>query len=222
MTDRTVPTLVMGSKNYSSWSLRPWLFLRKMGFEFKEQIIAFDAPDYQAQIAAASPSKRVPVLLSGNNVIWDSLAICEHVADVKQRGWPENILARAFARSAAAEMHSGFAVLREAYPMNVRGRGRRVPQNAELAKEIARIDEVWSLCRQRFGGGGPWLFGEFSIADAMYAPVWFRFQTYGASLSGQAQGYLEHALADATLKEWQDACQIEKHVLSDVDAVGRV
>src|SRR5262249_48884529 len=155
----------------------------------------FDAADYQAQIAAVSPSRRVPVLLIGANAIWDSLAICEYVAEVAGRGWPGNSMARARARSIAAEMHSGFQTLREPCPMNVRARQRSVPQTTALRKDIARIDELWSGSRQQFGGQGGWLFGEFSIADAMYAPVLFRFQSYGASLSPRSQAYLNFALS---------------------------
>jgi glutathione S-transferase len=216
------PTLVIGSKNYSSWSLRPWLFLRKTEFNFLERVIAFDAPDYQAQIAAVSPSGRVPALLVGANTIWDSLAICEYVAEITNRGLPANSMARARARSIASEMHAGFSTLREVCPMNVRGRDRRVAQSAALLKDIARIDEVWCSSLQQFGGGGPWLFGDFSIADAMFAPVWFRFQTYATRLSPKAQAYLNYALADPAVREWQKASEQEKHVLADVDAVGKL
>jgi glutathione S-transferase len=216
------PTLIIGSKNYSSWSLRPWLFLRKTEFNFQERVIALDAPDYQAQIAAVSPSKRVPALLVGANVIWDSLAICEYGAEVTNRGMPGNSMARARARSVASEMHSGYQTLRDACPMNVRARDRRVALSAALKKDIARMDEVWSGCIEQFGAGGPWLFGDFSIADAMFAPVWFRFQTYTTALSPRAQAYLNSALADPVVREWQKAAEQEKHVLNDVDAVGKL
>ena len=176
-------TLLIGSKNYSSWSLRPWVFLREAAFRFTEQIVHFDQSDYQAQIAAKSPSRRVPLLIDDGVKIWDSLAICEYAAESTGRGLPGDRLARARARSVAAEMHSGFQALRNECPMNVRARDRRVPQTPELRADVARIDEIWSSCRKEHGGGGDWLFGDFSIADAMFAPVFFRFQTYGASLS---------------------------------------
>jgi glutathione S-transferase len=216
-----IPTLVIGSKNYSSWSLRPWLFLRKMGFNFVERVIAFDAPDYQAQIAAVSPSRRVPLLLVGANAIWDSLAICEYVAEVTGRGWPGNSMARARARSVAAEMHSGFQTLRESCPMNVRARERSVPQTVPLKKDIARIDEIWTGCLEQFAGHGGWLFGEFSIADAMYAPVWFRFQTFGATLGARSRAYLNYALSDAAVRAWQEDSRRETHTLPEVDATGQ-
>ncbi|HEX3396751.1 MAG TPA: glutathione S-transferase family protein [Steroidobacteraceae bacterium] len=213
-------TLLIGSKNYSSWSLRPWAFLRKVDFPFAEQIVHFDESGYQARIAALSPSKRVPALMVGGVTIWDSLAICEYAAEVTGRGLPRDRPARARARSVAAEMHSGFQALRNECPMNVRARDRSVPPTAELQADIARIDAIWSGCREEHGSGGSWLFGEFSMADAMFAPVVFRFQTYGASLSPASQAYLDHALADAALREWQDAAANEGHPLPHVDRIG--
>jgi glutathione S-transferase len=215
------PQLVIGSKNYSSWSLRPWLFLTKVGIDFSERIIHFDAPDYQAQIAAVSPSRRVPLLIMGGNRIWDSLAICEYAAELTQLGLPSNSLARATARSAAAEMHSGFSALRNECPMNVKARGHRVPPTPALQQDIARVDEVWSECRRQFGAGGKWLFGEFSVADAMFAPVCFRFQTYGAALSDVSQSYLDHALADPAMRAWEQASKHEGRPLADVDLLGK-
>jgi glutathione S-transferase len=212
--------LIIGSKNYSSWSLRPWVFLRKVGFEFREQIIHFDDPDYRAQIAAVSPSGRVPVAVDGATKIWDSLAICEFGAEVTGRGLPRERKARALARSFAAEMHSGFQALRNECPMNVRARGRRVAQTPQLKADIARIDQLWSDCRKDFGNGGAWLFGEFSIADAMFAPVLFRFQTYGAQLRSGSQAYLERALEDPLIAEWQEAAMQEGHPLPEVDLIG--
>src|SRR5580704_14331346 len=213
-------TLLIGSKNYSSWSLRPWLFLRKMAFEFTEQIVHFDAGGYQAQIAALSPSRRVPLLIDEGVKIWDSLAICEYVAESTGRGLPGDRLTRARARSVAAEMHSGFQALRNECPMNVRAKDRRVPQTPELRADVARIDAIWSGCRDQHGGAGRWLFGDFSIADAMFAPVFFRFQTYGASLSPASQTYLNHALQDPELRNWQDAASQEGHPLLQVDQIG--
>jgi glutathione S-transferase len=216
-----MPLLVIGSKNYSSWSLRPWLFLRKVGFEFTERVIAFDAPDYQRQICQVSPSGRVPLLQLGDNKIWDSLAICEFAADATARGLPRERIARGTVRSVAAEMHAGFQALREQYPMNVRARGRHVALKPDLARDIRRIDALWSACRMEYGSGGGWLFGDFSIADAMFAPVLFRFQTYGAELSSESRAYYEHALADADVRAWQQAALVETHVLPDVDLIGK-
>jgi glutathione S-transferase len=221
-TSASPPLLVIGSKNYSSWSLRPWLFLRKVGFEFQERVIHFDAADYRGQIASHSPSARVPLLIDGELKIWDSLAICEYAAESTQRGLPNDRAARAIARSVAAEMHSGFQALRNERPMNVRARGLRVPATAEVQSDIARIDALWSDCRTRFGRGGGWLFGEFSLADAMFAPVLFRFQTYGATLGAAAAQYLQHGLADPLVRQWQDDCVREGHPLPSVDGIGTI
>ncbi|HUX74061.1 MAG TPA: glutathione S-transferase family protein [Steroidobacteraceae bacterium] len=212
--------LVLGSKNYSSWSLRPWLFLRKLGIGFQERIIHFDAADYRAQIAALSPSRRVPVLIDGGLVVWDSLAICEYAADLADRGLPDDREARAVARAVAAEMHSGFQTLRGDCPMNVRALGKRVAQTAPLLADIARIDAIWTECRDRFGDGGSWLFGAFSIADTMFAPIAFRFRTYGAALSGASSDYLAHLLADPHIGEWREAAEREGHPLPETDRLG--
>jgi glutathione S-transferase len=214
-------TLLIGSKNYSSWSLRPWLFLRKTEFKFDERIVYLDADDYQQQIAALSPSRRVPLLIDGNLKIWDSLAICEYAAEATGSGLPGDRAARARARSVAAEMHSGFQALRNECPMNVRARDRRVARTPELLGDIARIDEIWSSCRKDYGGGGQWLFGEFSMADAMFAPVAFRFQSYGANLSAPSQAYLRHVLEDPDVRTWQDAALQEGHPLPQVDSLGK-
>jgi glutathione S-transferase len=216
------PLLIIGSKNYSSWSLRPWIFLRKVGFAFSERTIHFDGAHYQEEIAAVSPSKRVPLLVTGGNTIWDSLAICEYAADATGRGLPANALAKGVARSVAAEMHAGFSALREQCPMNARARGHRVAATPELSEDVARIDQLWERCRREFGAGGPWLFGDFCVADAMFAPVVLRFQTYGLPLGGVAQGYLTHFLADPTLAEYQAAAAGEAHPLDFVDIVGKL
>ncbi|HVC00951.1 MAG TPA: glutathione S-transferase family protein [Steroidobacteraceae bacterium] len=216
----TLPLLVLGSKNYSSWSLRPWLMLRRLGFEFQERVIQFDAPDYREQIAALSASRRVPVLIDDGFAIWDSLAICEYAIDRTGRGLPQDRQARALARAVAAEMHSGFPALRTQCPMNVRAQGKRVPQTPELLADVARIDAIWSDCRARFGGGGGWLFGEFSLADAMFAPVVFRFASYGAALAPASAAYLAHALGDPQMAEWRSAAMREGHPLADTDRLG--
>ncbi|HTY50624.1 MAG TPA: glutathione S-transferase family protein [Steroidobacteraceae bacterium] len=217
-------TLIIGSKNYSSWSLRPWLFLRKVAFGFQEQVLHFDAADFRRQLAALSPSKRVPLLIDGDLTVWDSLAICEWAAERTGRGVPADPRIRAVMRSVSAEMHSGFQTLRETCPMNVRATFRQVRSTPGLVADIARIDAIWSDCRQRFGAGGDWLFGEFSIADAAFAPVAFRFRTYGAELDLQlgpaASQYLQHLLSDPLMREWQSAAEQEGHSLPATDAVG--
>lgn len=207
-------TLVIGNKNYSSWSLRPWLLLRHVGLAFREVRILLDTPTFQSELAQWSPSGRVPTLKHGELAVWDSLAICEYACEIAGRGWPRDAQARAVARAISAEMHSGFQSLRGAWPMNVRGRGRRVPANESVLADIARIDASWNDCRERYGKPGGWLFGEFSVADAMYAPVVLRFRTYEPRLSPTARAYCDHVLADPALQEWIAASEAEPWVLS--------
>jgi glutathione S-transferase len=202
-------TLVIGNKNYSSWSLRPWLFMKHQGVAFEEILIPLDMPSTRENIDKYGPSGRVPVLLKGELAIWDSLAICEYIAEVSGGGWPKDPAARAIARSVSAEMHSGFANLRTLWPMNARARNRRTAMTAALEADIERIDEIWNDCRARFGASGPWLFGEYCIADAMFAPVALRFNTYGASISQTARWYIASVLEDASMQEWLAAAKAE-------------
>ena len=212
-------TLVIGNKNYSSWSLRPWLFMKHVGLEFEEILVPLDTPDTREQIDRYTPSGRVPVLRQGTLCVWDSLAICEYVAELSGSGWPRAREVRAVARAVCAEMHSGFSTLRSLWPMNARARNRRTAVTAALEADIERIDEMWNDCRGRFGGGGPWLFGEYSIADAMYAPVVLRFNTYAARISQTARWYMATVLEDAPLQEWLQAAKQEPWTIA-ADEVG--
>jgi glutathione S-transferase len=151
--------------------------------------------------------------------VWDSLAICEYIAEVSDKGWPKAREARAVARSVSAEMHSGFTTLRSLWPMNARARNRRTDVTAALEADVERIDELWNDCRVRFGGDGPWLFGEYSVADAMYAPVVLRFNTYGARISQTARWYMASVLEDAALQEWLQAAKQEQWTIA-ADEVG--
>jgi len=203
-------TLVIGNKNYSSWSLRPWLLLKHLRLPFSEVLIALDTPSTREDIEKHSPSGRVPVLHHGDITVWDSLAICEYLAETTGKGWPAAAAARAVARAVSAEMHSGFTNLRTLWPMNARARNRHTAMTAALEADIERVDEIWNDCRSRFGAAGPWLFGEYSIADAMYAPVVLRFNTYGAgSISPAARWYMASVLEDAPLQEWLAAAKQE-------------
>lgn len=195
-------TLVVGDRNYSSWSLRAWIFLKVLGLEFNEVRLRLDTPTFKDEIARYGPSGRVPVLRHGDVTVWDSLAICEYVAELTGRGWPSDRAARARARAVSAEMHSGFPNLRTEWPFNARARHRRTPVTPGLEADIERIDEIWTDCRHRFGANGPWLFGEYSIADAMYAPVVLRFNTYGAQVSGPARWYMATTLEHPAMQEW--------------------
>jgi glutathione S-transferase len=203
-------TLVIGNKNYSSWSLRPWLLMKHLGVGFRELLIPLQQPATRDEIDEHSPSGRVPVLRQGELRVWDSLAICEYVCELTGRGWPKNPQARAVARSVSAEMHAGFANLRSEWPMNARARHRRTPMTPGLKADVDRVEEIWNDCRSRFGkSGGPWLFGEYSAADAMYAPVVVRFNTYGAQLSETARWYMAAVIEDPALQEWLRAAHEE-------------
>ena len=193
--------LVIGNKNYSSWSMRPWLLMKQMEIPFEEVQVWLDTPDTVADIARYSPSGRVPALIDGEVSIWDSLAICEFLAEKfpHKRLWPADLARRAHARAVAAEMHSGLMDLRACMPMNIRNRYPGCGMNDAVAADIARVGKIWSQCLTN--SGGPFLFGEFGIADAMYGPVVFRFQTYGVELAGDAAQYTRTMLAAPSLVE---------------------
>ena len=214
--ERTMkPKLIIGNKNYSSWSLRPWLLMKEAGIDFDEHRIVLDTPTTQQEIAEYSPAGRVPVLQLGDTTVWDSLAICETVAErwPEKNLWPVDPDERAHARAISAEMHAGFAVLRECMPMNCRAMGRIVPIPDELGADIDRVIAIWSECHKRFGDRGGWLCGDFSVADAMYAPVVLRLRTYGINLP-QSAGYYPHRLLEsAAMQDWLAAAECEVEVI---------
>ncbi len=201
--------LTMGNQNYSSWSLRPWILLKHLRLAFTARVLPLDTPGFATAVAAISPTRRVPVLRHGDLLVWDSLAICEYACELAGRGWPAERTTRAVARSVCAEMHSGFGSLRSQWPMNARAQDRHTPPDRERDADIARIEEIWGDCRRRFGADGPWLFGEYSVADAMYAPVVLRFRTYGATLAESSTAYLTTALTDPHMREWLVAAAAE-------------
>jgi len=203
--------LVIGNKNYSSWSLRPWLALAAAGIPFEEIRIPLYEAGSKAEILRHSPAGKVPVLKHGGLVVWDSLAICEYVAErfPEAQLWPADPAARATARSASAEMHSGFVALRSQMPMNLRahkpGRGR----GPGVQEDVDRITTLWRELRARFGAGGDFLFGRFSIADAMYAPVVGRFRTYEVALDPASRRYADAVWALPALQPWLEASRAE-------------
>jgi len=208
-------TIVIGNKAYSSWSLRPWLALKQTGVPFEEVVIPLRGPDTKARILDHSPAGKVPVLRHGDLTIWDSLAICEYLAELFPGAglWPADRVARARARSVTAEMHSGFQDLRSNLFMDLK-RTLDMPERREKAKaDIARIQAIWEDCRQAFGVGGPFLFGRFSIADCFYAPVVTRFVTWQVPLDDIAADYVEAILAHPAMKEWTDAGRAEPWTL---------
>lgn len=201
------PTLVIGDKNLSSWSLRAWLALVQAGVGFREVVVRLDRPTTRTEILRHSPSGRVPCLIDGEVVVWESLAICEYAAERRPeaRLWPEDRAVRAHARAVAAEMHAGFAELRARMAMDIRSRLPRPTRTPALEADIARIVAIWEGCRARFGAGGPFLFGAFTIADAMFAPATTRFATYGEPLPPVAQGYADAVRALPAMRAWAEA-----------------
>jgi glutathione S-transferase len=208
-------TLVIGNKNYSSWSLRPWIAMKVAGIPFAEEVISLDATDFHERVRKISGTGKVPALADGETHVWESLAILEYLAEKypQARLWPAEPPARAHARSIAAEMHAGFTPLRRHYPMNVwRPMKRREPV-AEVLDHVRRIDTMWTDCRTRFGEGGPFLFGAFGAADAMYAPVVSRFRTYEVDVSPVARAYMAAVMALPAWAEWYAAALQEPWVL---------
>jgi len=210
-------TLVIGNKNYSSWSMRPWVLMKQLGIPFEEKILKFHSAQWDAEIERWSPSRLVPVLWRGDEAVWDTLAIMETLAEwYPDKGvWPRDARARAFARSIAAEMHSGFRDLRSHMPMNIRASHPGKGDRPEVRANIARIEGLWTEARTRFGGGGSFLFGAFSAADAMYAPVVMRFKTYAVSLAPVTARYCE-AMRDAEgIRAWVEGALLEKEFVAD-------
>ena len=204
--------LVIGDKNLASWSLRPWLALRVAGLPFAEINIRLGQPDSRATILQHSPSGKVPCLIEGDLLIWDSLAICEYTAELAPQLWPANAAARAEARAVSAEMHSGFTALRQNMPMNVCAEKPGAGRTPETEADIDRILALWESCRARHGVSGPFLFGTFSIADAMYAPVVWRFNTYAVEASSAARAWMDAMLALPAMQEWRAAAATEVSV----------
>ena len=204
-------TLVIGNKNYSSWSMRAWVLLAQLGIDFEEVKLRFDSDEWDAGIGRWSPSGLVPVLWRGEVAVWDSLAIAETVAEwFPDKGvWPADPVARAFARSASAEMHSGFRSLRAKMPMNIRASHPGKGMTPEVRAEIDRIERLWREARSRHGSGGDFLFGPFSAADAMFAPVVMRFATYGVACGPVAARYCEAVRAAPGVRAWIEGALAE-------------
>ncbi len=196
-------TLFIGEKNYSSWSLRPWILMREAGIPFHEERVSLLEDPAKAARLARLPAGRVPVLADGDVVVWDSLAIAEYLAERHPGLWPADPVARAWARCISAEMHSGFMALRSEMSMDVRERRPRRKRSEALLRDVARVEEIWTTTRRRFGAGGAMLLGSFGIADAFYAPVAFRFRTYGVEPAGEAGAYLRALLALPGMRQWE-------------------
>lgn len=198
--------LVIGNKNYSSWSLRAWLAVKLAGVEFEEALILLDTPEFKAEVARVSPAGRVPTLIDGDVVVWDSLAIIEYLAEKfpEKAIWPQDRAARAHARSIVSEMHSGFADLRNGYPMNLRRKPAPLAEPFDASKDIERVRDIWRDCREKYSSGGAFLFGDFSAADCFYAPVVTRFLTYQLPLAGVEQSYTQAVMEHPFMRQWRE------------------
>lgn len=205
--------LVIGNKNYSSWSFRPWLALKVAGIAFEETVISLEAGDFKARVAALSGAGRVPVLVDGDVLVWESLAILEYLAEKFPTAdlWPKGPAARAHARAIASEMHAGFLPLRRHLPMNVARPVKIRALDEAVTADVRRIDAIWSECRTKFGG--PFLFGGFGAADAMYAPVIWRFHTYAVAVSAAARSYMDAMMRLPAWIEWREAARREPWLL---------
>ena len=212
-------TIVIGNKNYSSWSLRGWIALRVTGAAFDEVVVPLRRPTTHAAILAHSPGAKVPVLHHGDTTVWESLAIGEYLAELfpEAKLWPDDQAARSHARTVSAEMHGGFGAMRGHMPVNCRAHlpGRGLTQDA--LTDIARIEALWGDCRARFGGGGDFLFGGFTIADAMYAPVVSRFTTYQPDLGPVSQAYVDAVNGHPAMVEWNEAARAEPETIFEME-----
>ena len=207
--------LVIANKNYSSWSMRPWVAMKAFGIPFDEIRILLDQPETSMQIARYSSAGRVPILIAGEVTIWDSLAICEYLAEQfpEQNMWPQATDARAAARSVCAEMHSGFAGLRSAMTMNIRGNFPGKGHTSDAQADIGRVCEIWENCLSEFGHH-QFLFGDFSIADAFYAPVAMRFRTYAVSLAPALHAYVERVASHPAVAQWMREALAETEIIA--------
>lgn len=210
-------TLVIGNKNYSSWSLRPWILLRQLGVQFSEIKITLYSGNYREQILRYSPAGRVPILIDGPITVWESLAICEYVAEKWPHAWPADTAVRAHARSIASEMHAGFSALRSEFPMNCHARRAGVAPSAAAQADIARVIQIWQTCFASYRSGGRWLFGDFTIPDAMFAPVALRFFTYGVALPQDAAAYVNTVVEDPAIQSWIADARGETEVIADAE-----
>jgi glutathione S-transferase len=211
------PLLIIANKNYSSWSLRPYMALAMADIPFDEKLIHFGTPNFSAKIKRISKAGLVPILQHGDQVIWDTLAIMEYLAETwpKKNLWPYSKVARATARSMCAEMHSGFRALRNACPMNLRRPIKPVPMTDGIRADVARLQQAWSSARKAYGKGGPFLFGKFSIADAMFAPVVTRLETYAIPVSTSTRHYMNAVMATPAFHAWKAAALREKWIVPE-------
>jgi len=209
--------LVIGNKNYSTWSLRPWFFLTELGIEFEEEMVWLFTDDMEAKLEKYFSNAKVPVLVEGDLNVWDTLAIIERVADKypEKQGWPADQKVRAIARSIAAEMHSSFADLRNALPMNIRKHFPNYPITNEVQTDLNRVFALWNYCQANKVSEGPWLFGDFSGTDAMFAPVVMRMINYDVKLTGFAAEYVDFVHNSTTMHKWIEGSKSETQIIEE-------
>ena len=210
-------TLVIGNKNYSSWSFRPWIAMKVCGIAFDEVVISLNADDFKSRVSKISGTGKVPALDDSGVHVWESLAILEYLAEKfpVAKLWPADPVARAHARTISSEMHAGFVPLRRACPMNMWRPVKKRELNDETLANVRRIEAIWGECRTRYGAGGPFLFGAFGAADAMYAPVVARFHTYDVEVGAAARAYMAAVMALPAWAEWAAAARKEPWVLPE-------
>jgi glutathione S-transferase len=209
-----MPTLVIANKTYSSWSLRPWLLMKQLGVAFDEITIPLDQPDTREKVLKHSPAGKVPILIDGDVTVWESISIMEYVGEAYGAPiWPEDRKARAMARSVAAEMHAGFAALRSACPMNLGKKYAQRDRGEAVARDVSRFSGIVRDARGLFGAGGPFLFGAFSAADAMYAPLATRLDTYSVPLDATTRSYVDAILSLPAFQEWRSAAMKEAWIV---------
>jgi len=210
-------TLIIGNKNYSSWSLRPWIFLKYFNLDFKETNVSLFTETSDKELAPYFSNFKVPVLKDGDQLIWDSLSILEYLSEnfCAGSGWPEDKNARAFSRSMSAEMHSSFTALRNELPMNCRKSFSSIRLSSDATEDVKRIITLWNTAHEKYGSGEEWLMGKFSIADAMYIPVVLRFHGYGIETQGYANDYIQTVLNNRHIKEWIDAGTLETEIIEE-------
>ena len=212
-------TLVVGNKNYSSWSLRPWIFLRHHKIDFEEKWVSLFVDTTKGELAEYDSDFKVPILKDGELIVWDSLSILEYISEayLNNKGWPDDRKARSFARSISSEMHSSFYSIRNELPMNCRKKFENISLSEGAEREIERIKGLWRKCRSEYGSNGEWLFGDYSIADAMFAPIALRFNGYGIHLTGIEAAYIDSVLKHPGIVEWVEAGKRETEVIEAVE-----
>ena len=207
--------LVIGNKNYSSWSLRPWFFLKNLDIEFEEELVFLYEEDTNKHLSAYNSNEKVPILINNEFQVWDSLAIIETIADLfpEKQGWPHDATAKAIARTVSAEMHSSFLAVRNALPMNLRKHFANYPITDEIQLDIDRIVQLWTYCRKHKNSAGSWLLGDFSGADAMFAPIVMRFIGYDVKLTGFSAEYVDFVYNNKCMQEWINDSQKENQII---------